>query len=371
MSTMQLEQHENLREWLKANLKNEMMISGSVLSNKKELKMMMNRDFKCEKGIYFWFLKFEKLAFFLSSFAEYQIDETLFFKVDFHGDKYVLVYLGTAGVRNNKGGNKSSLLDRLNWHLFNAQSDESVSSGHMSTLRRTLGALISDDLTAENTQEKLSVIIRSDFIIFFLPYGKECAGVEFLRIQKVVSDNEKVLIECLTPIFNLSQNPNRFNPKHITYKISERRKKVEKDTKERIGLKVQDFESRNLKRDKIDSKNSKCVSFVNDFEIYHNRLKLSDEGCMEFNVKQHESISTIIKGIDMLPKGYCKFEICDSENPNMKFNEWQRKTGKKGQNFYSYFDAMYTQKSMKRADYISNWMIENNINEIKVVVCLI
>ena len=92
------------------------------------------------KGIYFWFMKhscYKQLSSLISiTPVDKRITKTI------NGEKYDLVYIGTAGVRRNKSGiNNGHLQERLKWHLHDNQTINAFCNGSMSTFRRTIGPL--------------------------------------------------------------------------------------------------------------------------------------------------------------------------------------------------------------------------------------
>ncbi len=377
MNIIPLQPTDNVKEWLYSNLKDSSLLSGTLLKEKKELKKFMDKNFKGEKGIYFWFLKVEALDLFLKCIPDQKFDDSSFFEVNFNDLKYILVYLGTAGVRKNKNEkNNSNLLDRLNWHLFNAQTEKSVSSGIMSTLRRTLGGLISDDLIANNAQSKLTEIINEHFIIYFLPYGKETAGKEYLNIQKTVSENETILIEHLKPIFNLSQNPNEKDPEHITHVISKRRKKVEIDTKERLALKFANAESKSKNVVQKNASKSENNRIKSGSGIYNDRLQQKGNGCFVFHVKRDESIHDVIKNLDLKLPEHCYFVLSNSiEKTELVYplgHFGMKRSTTRLKKYFGTSDENYSKEnkyeSIIRYKFIQEEMIRRNIEEINVSI---
>jgi hypothetical protein len=378
MNIIPLQPTDNAKEWLYSNLKDLTLLSGTLLKEKKELKKFMDENFKGEKGIYFWFLKVESLELFLNCIPKSKIDDDSSYLVNFEDSKYILVYLGTAGVRKNKNEkNNSNLLDRLNWHLFNTQTEKSVSSGAMSTLRRTLGALISNDLIAEKTQSKLTEIINENFIIYFLPYGKETAGKEYLNIQKTVSENETILIENLKPIFNLSQNPNeKKNSNHITHVISKRRKKVEIDTKERLALKFANAVSKSKKGIQKNASKSENSRIKNGSGIYNDRLQQTEDGCFVFHVKKNESIHDVIKNLDLKLPEHCYFVLSNSiEKTELVYppgHFGMKRSTTRLKKYFGTSDENYSKEnnyeSIIRYKFIQEEMSRRNIAEVTVSI---
>lgn len=345
-----------IKKWLKENLNDEKSTLKSDLSKKKSIKSLFKIN---QKGIYFWFMRHDAYE----SFNKLKLSkiEPLFDK-EMRRTIYHLVYLGTAGVRKNKNAkNNSFLLDRFNWHLFNAQSDKSVLSGHMSTLRRTLGSLISDDLTLNKTQEELSTLIKDNFIIYFLEYGDSSEGDDFSKLQETVSNDETCLIKNLKPIFNIAQNPNAQNLKapdneHLTKNISDRRKKVENDSKNRI--KGESADSPNVNATSTNRDNNQLNESKNEYFTYHT----------SFTVNVDENIHEVIRERKNLPEGQFRFKIVDSINETI----WIYKNSQSGGyrstgNLKEYFDRK-DKSNKKRWEIIKQEMVTSEITEVKIII---
>ena len=356
-----------IKKWLKENLNDEKSTLKSDLSKKESIKSLFKIN---QKGIYFWFMRHDAYE----SFNKLKLSkiEPLFDK-EMRRTIYHLVYLGTAGVRKNKNAkNNSFLLDRFNWHLFNAQSDKSVLSGHMSTLRRTLGSLISDDLTLNKTQEELSTLIKDNFIIYFLEYGDSSEGDDFSKLQKTVSNDETCLIKNLKPIFNIAQNPNAqknkaIDTEHVTKNISDRRKKVENDTKKRIMDESADSPNVNATRKNSKGENKKETSNNND-QLNESKNEYFTSHT-SFTVKVDENIHEVIRERKDLPEGKCRFKIVDSTDENIWIykntqSDGYRTTG----NLKEYFYRDDTKILKKKLKIIQEEMVERNINMVKVII---
>jgi hypothetical protein len=210
---------EQLSDWL-----------NEILNDKKSIKACCQEVKKVPetKGIYFWFIHPDGYSALKNCIDITPIEPHCTRNIN--GIMYYLVYLGTAGVRNNKNGiNNGNLRKRLKWHLCDNKSISAICSGKtptMSTYRRTIGALISDDLIANNTQVKIDELLCKHFVIYYIEYPGE-----FLDVKDEVKNDEDILINVTRPILNLDKNPNTKNPKHITFEIQERRQIVEKDSK--------------------------------------------------------------------------------------------------------------------------------------------
>jgi hypothetical protein len=353
--------------WLKEYLNDEKSTLKSDLSDKKSIKDLFKIN---QKGIYFWFMRHDAYE----SFHKLKLSKIeLLFEKEINGTIYHLVYLGTAGVRKNKNEkNNSFLLDRFNWHLFNAQSDKSVLSGHMSTLRRTLGSLISDDLILNKTQEELSKLIEDNFFIYFLEYGNSSEGDDFSKLQKTVSNDETCLIKNLKPIFNIAQNPNAqknkaIDTEHLTKNISDRRKKVENDTKNRIKGESAYTPNVNATRKNSKGENKKETSNNND------QLNESKKGHYKvhtsFTVKVDENIHEVIRERKDLPEGKFRFKIVDSINEII----WIYKNLQSGgyrttKNLKKYFNSDDTEIKKNRWEIIKQEMVKSKITEVKIII---
>lgn len=353
--------------WLKEYLKDEKSTFKSDLSKKKSIKDLFKDNLK---GIYFWFMRYDAYKHF-NKLKLFKIEPLI--EKEINGTKYHLVYLGTAGVRKNKNEkNNSFLLDRFNWHLFNAQSDKSVLSGHMSTLRRTLGSLISDDLTLNKTQEELSKLIKDNFIIYFLEYGDSSEGDDFSKLQETVSNDETCLIKNLKPIFNIAQNPNAQKNKaidneNLTKKISEQRKKVENNTKKRIKEESADSPNINATRKNSKGENKKETSNNND-QLNESKNEYFTSHT-SFPVKVDENIHEVIRERKNLPEGQCRFKIVDSINETI----WIYKNSQSGGyrstgNLKEYFDRKDTKLNKKRWKIIKQEMVTSEITEVKIII---
>lgn len=329
-----------LRDWLNENLTN------SFRPHMDEIP-----DIK-SKGIYFWFMKQEGYNQLSKYVAIKPIDACYTKEID--GVKYDLVYLGTAGVRNNSSGiNNGHLVERLMWHLTKNKDKSALKSGTMSTFRRTIGALIEDDLLDNNTQQILDNFFRDSFVIFYIEYPGS-----FSEVKDIVNQDETKLIEVVRPIFNLDKNPNAKITDHITYLIQERRQLIEKSSISKLGI---------IEKKVIPQKNkSKAIVQINE--------------CVEFKVRRNQNILVEVGGIQGLPDEACTFEILNSANGLRlsPFENWN-KTGTKvhinpnAQNIYTYFAAQGKINGAvdHRWLHIQNRMNNPNdiIEEITVRVC--
>jgi hypothetical protein len=303
------------------------------------------------KGIYFWFMRQEGYNQ-LSKYIEINPIETRYTK-EIDGMKYDLVYLGTAGVRNNKSGiNKGHLEERLNWHIAKNKSKSALKSGTMSTYRRTIGALIEDDLIENNTQKILDDFFRNEFIIFFIEYPGS-----FSDVKEIVNGDETILIEIVRPIFNLDKNPNAKITNHITYLIQERRQLIEKSSKSKLGIMEK-------KERKVKMKTSK------------EKAKFQINECAEFKVHKNQNIIDVANDLIDLPVGPCTIEIFSNDKLDVRkyVNGKMRKITKFNRSVSSFFiapDTNYGAGNISKSKIISDEMnnVQKPIEIITVRVC--
>jgi cytoplasmic iron level regulating protein YaaA (DUF328/UPF0246 family) len=309
------------------------------------------------KGIYFWFIK-QSAYELLSQFVPVTSIEPRYTKT-INGEKYDLVYLGTAGVRNNSSGiNNGNLFKRLKWHLDLNKSTSSLCSGSMSTYRRTLGALISNDLIDENAQDKLDKFIKKSFIIYYIGYPGT-----FTQVKDIVNNDESILIKLIRPIFNLDKNPNAINSTNITFQIKERRQFVENNSKKRW--------CNEKPKNKTKTKNliSKPIKLKNS-----NSKGLDYRNCVEFQLARNQNIATIANGISNLHVGPCSIELFyeNSNDVKLYINNGKRNIRTKNRTISEYFNSPDTKKgNIPKWQIVQNEMNEPNriIEEITVKVC--
>jgi hypothetical protein len=331
------------------------------LDDKKSIKACCQEVHKVPetKGIYFWFIHPDGY-----NALSIKPIEPNYTKV-INGVKYDLVYIGTAGVRNNSSGiNNGNLKERLKWHVCDNKGVSGLCSGTMSTYRRTLGGLISDDLIANNTQDKIDELLCNYFIIYYVEYPGT-----FLDVKDEVTRDEDVLIDVIRPILNLDKNPNAKNPTHITFEIQQRRQLVESESKKRWCN-----EKPNARAKVMNSKPNKPKT--------SNPSAISEEHCLQFTVNVNESIHAVINnGQNQNLPIPCKFICRNTLNPNQvvypsAINGGWRTTGGGKQNIYTYFnnvDDNYSNNhgynSNIRWQFIQEEMQIMGINEITVTVC--
>jgi len=336
-SLNQIDNFDSVKNWLNTNLDfdNPIIPTGDYLVNVPEV-----------KGIYFWFMKsnaYEELREFIDI-------NPLCLKYTIKHEEYDLVYLGTAGVRNNKSGeNKGHLKERLSWHIVNNKNITHLCNGSMSTLRRTIGGILSDDLIAEDLQSKLDDFFCKYFIIYYIIYPGT-----FLEVKDIVNSDEDILINRVRPIFNLKINPNASDPHHVTHLIKQRRNQVNESSKFRW--------CNNKKQNIIKSKTINIKS----------KKILVEQNCVEFTLSRNQDISQIADGIENLPVGPCSIELyCHTFNSQeIYINSKKRKINTKSRTVSEYFNAPDTNNDgILKKRIINDEMNKFSIEKITVRVC--
>lgn len=341
-----------LSQWLNENLTDEKRIKACC----EQVKNVPET-----KGIYFWFMHPDGYEA-LSNHVRIEPVEPKYTR-NIDGVKYDLVYLGTAGVRNNSNGiNNGHLKERLMWHLCDNKGISALCNDTMSTYRRTVGGLISDDLIANNTQDKIDELLCKYFLIYYVEYPGA-----FLDVKDEVNSDEAILIDVIRPILNLSKNPNAKKTKHITHAIQQKRQLVESESKKRWCK-----EKPNTKTKAMNSKPNKPKT--------SDSTDKSEEKCVSFTVNVNQSIHAVVNNIPNLPT-LCRFICKNSLNlhqfiyPSSRNAGW-RTTGGGVQNIYTYFinvDENYSNNhgyiSNYRWQFIQEEMQNLGINEITVTVC--
>lgn len=330
---------EELSVWLNENLtdKNRIKACCEQVKNVPET-----------KGIYFWFMHPDGY----NALNIKPIEPK--YKRDINGIKYDLVYLGTAGVRNNSNGiNNGHLKERLKWHLCDNKGITGLCSGTMSTYRRTVGGLISDDLIANNTQDKIDELLCKYFLIYYVEYPGA-----FLNVKDQVNSDEDILIDVIRPILNLDKNPNAKNPKHITYTIQQKRQLVESESKKKWCNDNQHSESKEYNGPLVANNNPGILN--------------NNEGCIEFLVKQNQSAHERIQNFYFFKNTKYSIVIFETLNPanfictNYNFSKTPTKYfGRNDTNP----DRQIDNREPKRWEVINKEMIENKIAEVTISLC--
>jgi hypothetical protein len=182
------------------------------------------------KGMYFWYLSPSGL----NQITKF-LDSPIFLPNEIPSlGEYKLVYLGTAGVRNTGANslNRGHLRQRIEWHILTKHSSSTILNGVLSTLRTTLGCLISDDLEffpGSTTEAEVTAFMAKYFLVTFIPYAGDIDVV-----SKEVCEDEKKLITTFRPLLNLKHNSNCKDKSHSTYLIKKRRLMVNSQTKIRL-----------------------------------------------------------------------------------------------------------------------------------------
>ena len=334
---------EELSAWLNKNLTDEKRIKACC----EEVNIVLET-----KGIYFWFIHPD--GYNALSIKPMEPNYTR----DINGVIYDLVYIGTAGVKNNSNGvNNGHLKERLKWHLCDNKGIAGLCSGTMSTYRRTIGGLISDDLIANNTQDKIDELLCKYFIIYYVEYPGT-----FLDVKDELNSDEDILIDVIRPIFNLKMNPHAKNKKHITYAIQQRRQIVENNSIKRWC------------NDKPNAKAKAINSKPNEPKTSDSADK-SEGKCISFTVNVNQSILAVVIGIPNLPIP-CRFICKNSLNPYQVVYPLKNENWRKTEDIYKYFSRPDDSYQINHA-YTSNikWrfiqeeMQNRGINEITVTVC--
>ena len=340
------ENHISITAWLNENLEDKKSIKGCCQEVKKVPKT---------KGIYFWFMKSDGYKVLSKYITINPIEPRYTKKID--GVQYDLVYLGTAGVRNNANGlNSGHLHERLKWHLCDNKSVSALCSGIMSTYRRTIGGLISDDLIANFIQDEIDLFLCENFYIYYLKYPGS-----FLEVKDDVNSDEGILINVIRPVFNLDKNPNAVNQNHVTYLIQQRRQLVENSSKNRWC----NSENTRIKSYKVN----KSIDTPKATAILNNNIS-----CVEFIVSRTENIAKVAASIPNLPSGICTIELYSNNRNDVRvyINGKTRKIIVNNRTVSEYFNAIDTKNgNIPKWIIVSNEMNQVNgiIEEITVKVC--
>jgi len=340
---------ETLYAWLSENLTIEKSII-PIVTNLKNVKK--------SKGIYFWFLHLDGYAK-LSKYLNFTSVNPVY-SLPIDGNKYNLVYLGTAGT-GKKGD--SDLPERLKWHINDKHTTTSICHGTLSTLRAGLSSLLAEDLIIPNSEILVNMFMEN--------YMRVC-WIEYDSIQEAqINSDEKNLIQILKPSLNIKNNPNAKlnatdNPTKA-YRI--RRLKIYSATQARLECRKED--SKQIMHFKIPPNNIQSS--------YNMQIINENEKCIEFTVSLEQSIAEVVRDIKGLPIGKCQILCYDSSNPDhlvypSRNNDGWRVTGSSSspnsQNIYTFFANVDPKlNNRKRWEIIQNEMRRDNISEITVRVC--
>jgi hypothetical protein len=310
------------------------------------------------KGIYFWFMHpdaYRELSLFV------QLNHIIpNIQRNFNGVVYHLVYIGTAGARENQNGeNRANLRSRLKWHLCDLKAAAHVCNGTMSTFRRTIGGLMFDDLISNGAQDGIDAFFGKYFKISYIPYHGEQD-----KIIAEINDDEVILIKGLTPLFNIRNNPSASDKTQMTNKIKARRRVVEKRTKE-------------LYCSKDSSRKEKKGNASNPNGIISSHVDSNSDDNISFRVKINELIHEVASRIQNLPIGPCSFIIRDFENPsNFLYCQnngiAERKIRTPGRKISEYFqapDTAFKDGKTSKSKVVQREMEIKKINEIVIKFC--
>jgi hypothetical protein len=176
------------------------------------------------KGIYFWFMRPDGYKA-LSNYVTINPIEPKYYR-DIEGVKYDLAYIGTSGT--GKQG-KSTICNRLKWHINQTHGNGEIGHGTLSTFRAGLGALLADDLILQSTENDVNTFIKDYMKVFWIEYSDD---------KSLIDNDEKNLIKEIKPLLNLKNNPNAKSTSSVnsTKLYKSRRKLVYDNSKLRLGL---------------------------------------------------------------------------------------------------------------------------------------
>jgi hypothetical protein len=299
------------------------------------------------KGIYFWFIKVSALPQ-ISKFVEILTFEPSVYK-EIEGEKYVLVYLGTAGTGRSGGGN---LTQRLNWHIGQNHTESNICHGTLSTLRAGLGSLLSNDLIIDATEELVNHLMENSFKVYWIEYAEE----------GLIDSDEFILIQKLRPVLNLKNNPNALMgaPAKPTNLYKKRRAVVYKNTRDRIGC---------VSPESDDAMRS--TKPTKDLESFNHQITEDIGNCFSFIVIKGQRIDKVVRGIEGLPTGHCTYAIYNSENgEEIKSGSTGRNVdvNPNAQNIYTYFSNSDSDGNSRYLN-IEKMMNDGNTEEITVKFC--
>lgn len=133
-------------------------------------------DIEKTVGIYCWWFRDDCIEFLLKRISKdidwkRLADESLQHKM-FNNIKYTALYVGIAA-------GKDGILGRFKWHIEQNHSISNITKGYLSTLRRTLSALLNFKLLKSSievnrsSQEKLNAFIDENCVLEWNYYPKK------------------------------------------------------------------------------------------------------------------------------------------------------------------------------------------------------
>lgn len=336
---------KSLTDWLNENLNDHNSIVPHIESLEKV---------KENKGIYFWFMHPDAYRVLSNFITITPITNPVPFIKEINGVLYPLVYIGTAGTGKN---GKSNLQERMCWHINQEHTKSNICHGTLSTLRLTLGALLSNDLILTNTEEIINSFMRSHMKVYWIEYP-----IDF----DLINNDEIILINKLRPLLNLKNNPNAKANAAVnsTQLIKKRRILVYKNTRLRLGC-FELIESEEVQKN--------IPNPSPDNPSYNFQIISEDNECIEIVIENNQSVLNVIRGITGLPLGHCTFSIIDSITGINLFPTW-KETGRninlnpEAQNIYTYF-ANQSKHRIARWREIQEIMNHENIEEITIKIC--
>lgn len=169
-------------------------------------------------GIYCWWFKDDCVDVLLKRISQdvdwrRLVDESLQHKV-FGDVKYTALYVGIAA------GKKKGILGRFKWHVEQKHTVSNVTKGYLSTLRRTLSALLNFKLLKNgievnlNSQEKLNAFIDENCVLEWNYYPR--------KTKKDLETLEDEIIN--SGYYPLNIQSNKQITKDLSKKLSDMRK---------------------------------------------------------------------------------------------------------------------------------------------------
>lgn len=312
------------------------------------------------KGIYFWFMQSNDGYDNLSQFVPISPINGCY-KKTINGVKYDLVYIGTAGT---KGQGLASITDRLDWHIYQEHTVSQICNGTISTFRKGLGSLLSNDLIIGDqltTEEKVNVFMNVYMQIFWIEYGDNVP---------LINSDEKILISKLKPLFNLDHNPNSYvgAEPNSTRTYKKRRNEIEAASKARHCKKGNGSDEVEAKqKSKLPPKppvNNKSMQASSNYN--------SNSKCVSFFVNQGELAADVAEKTAGLPTGIVNIDILDVETGNRiyakKRGDGPRETGLQVAVFFRNQDTHEKPNKAKQL-VLQEEMRQKGVKRVKVVVC--